>query len=56
MTPINLVIPESLAAQKAELESALAEAFSADEPILIDVRTAAGLPFAPQMSSPVMTG
>jgi acetolactate synthase-1/2/3 large subunit len=39
-----------------ELESALAEAFSADEPILIDVRTAAGLPFAPQMSSPVMTG
>jgi thiamine pyrophosphate-dependent acetolactate synthase large subunit-like protein len=45
-----------LARDPEELDAALAEAFSAREPVLIDVRTAAGLPFAPRMTSPVLTG
>ena len=39
-----------------ELESALVAAFSSSEPVLIDVRTALGMPFAPQMISPILTG
>lgn len=39
-----------------ELEGALVAAFSSSEPVSIDVRTVPGMPFAPQMISPILTG